>query len=202
MTRHIFFDATGQVVQSNTGGHPETVAMVTGLSYIESDEPISSPAWVQDGVLQLAPPAPSLEHQWDWATRSWRANLSAARASKIKAIEAAFLAAMDAPIAHQGARLDADSVAQRNISAKLQEIAQRRALAMPMPAETLIWRDADNSLHTFNSQDDLANWLGALAIAISERGTRLYAWSWGQKALVQAAQDQPAIDLVSEVSPY
>jgi hypothetical protein len=201
MTRHIFFDDQGRVVQTTSGGHPETVAMSTGLSYIESDEPVTGESWVDGGVLHNAPARPSPRHQWDWQSKSWVQNLSAARASKIQAIEASHAAAAVAPIQHQGARLDADVVAQYNISAKLQEIEQRRVLGVPMPAELLVWRDTDNALHVFATPDDLASWLGHLAIAIAERGTRLYLWSWGQKALALAAQDTTALEAVSEVSP-
>lgn len=147
------------------------------------------------------PPRPGPMYDWDWGSMAWVANLSAARASKVKSIEAGRETAIAAPILVAGVTLDADSVAQRNIASKLQEIAQRRALQQPMPADLLIWLDADNQLHTFDSQDALEAFLGQLTIAIAERATRAYAWSWTAKKAVADAQDAAAIQNVAETFP-
>jgi hypothetical protein len=85
-------------------------------------------------------------------------------------------------IAYEGVSLDADARSQKFIADKLAEIAAREATGADMPPELLVWRDADNQLHTFSDMPAYRQWLQGLAIAIAQRGTQAMAWSWAKKA--------------------
>lgn len=86
------------------------------------------------------------------------------------------------PITIDGVRLDADEVAQNNLSNKLLEVKERIRLNITMPKELMVWKTADNTILTFDNIDQYHDWLAAYAIAIAERGTRLYSEMWAAKS--------------------
>jgi hypothetical protein len=105
-------------------------------------------------------------------------------------IEAHREATIYAPvIVYDGVNLDADATSQRNITEKLNDIARREQENTPMPAQMLVWRDADNVMHTFADQAAMRSWLNGLAIAVGARGAQAYAWSWEKKSQLEAITD-------------
>jgi hypothetical protein len=151
-----------------------------GEAYVQSDNIIWGPAQVVDGAVVPAPESVDI-----------------VKLRKLSEIEEARRRKTEAPIAYEGAMLDADKTAQANISAKLQEIAQRLGMGISMPAELMVWRDYDNSNHVFATLVEYQSWLGRLAIAITERGTLLYGWSWQMKALVAAAETAAEVEAIT-----
>lgn len=133
------------------------------------------------------PERPSLQHHWDAASGAWVPDLAAVRELKRQAIEAERDRRIYAPIVYDGKTLDGFRASQDNLKSKLATIAQREALGLPdMAPELLVWRDAANVTHTFASQAAYKAWLGGWAIALEERGTLAYAWSWARKAQLDA----------------
>jgi hypothetical protein len=92
-------------------------------------------------------------------------------------------------IAYDNSALDADKTAQDNIKGKLEAITAREAINSSLPAELLVWRDADDNLHTFNTQAEYKAWLQGLVIAIDDRNTSLYISAWTKKAEVEALEN-------------
>jgi Domain of unknown function (DUF4376) len=200
-----FHPATGEVVQ--TAGFPggadvaQTLADAIACDWIEltENEAVAGIAYVQDGQLHLAGEPPAM-HAWDWSAKAWGPDLAAAKAAKLREIERERDRRITAVIAYAGANVDADERAQKNVSNKLAEIAQREALSQPMPTELLVWRDADNNMHAFATPGEYLAWLGGLAVAMAERGTLAYAWSWQAKAAAAAATTLAELDAISLTS--
>lgn len=91
------------------------------------------------------------------------------------------------PIAYDGKLLDADEMAILNINGKLREI--EASLALNLPVENLVWRDADDEDHSWETVEAYHIWLQGLVIAISARGTLLYGISWHKQAELTALTD-------------
>lgn len=140
----------------------------------------------ESGQMVRFPERP-LYSSWDWDQKSWLPDLVALRAYKLKAITKQFEESRVAPVEYDGALLDADLVAQKNVSDKLVEISSREAAGTPMPDQLLVWRDADNLMHTFEDQASYKAWLQGLVVAMATRGTMAYVTSWTRKAQLEAA---------------
>ena len=109
------------------------------------------------------------------------------QAAKLAAVEAERDARIRAAIAYNGRMVDADQRAQQNITDKISELTAREATGTAMPLETMVWRDADNQTATFETEAEMKMWLQGLVIAITQRGTEAYTWSWQVKELVNTA---------------
>lgn len=155
--------------------------------------------YIERGAPQPIPPRPSAGHVFDFASKAWvdARTVNDLKAAKRIAIEAERRRRTVSPIAYDGALLDADKTAQENIANKLLEIGQRMELGQPMPQELLFWRDHDNIDHTFDTVEEYRAWLGGLAVAITERGTQAYAWSWQAKAALAAADSIQAVEAIT-----
>ena len=73
-------------------------------------------------------------------------------------------------------------------------------LGQPIPAEQLVWRDADNVTHAFADLATYKAWLQGFAIALGARGTMAFAWSWQKKAQLESLssfEDIVAFDPIS-----
>jgi hypothetical protein len=113
--------------------HIGFVDSATQYHDLATDEPVNIPE------------RPSSYHVFDWPTHTWVADLDAIRTAKRQAIEAQREALIYAPlIVYDGKTLDAEARSQRNITEKLNDITRREQESDPMPAEMLMWRDADN----------------------------------------------------------
>lgn len=136
---------------------------------------------------------PSIHHEWNGKTKSWQPNVAAAKAAKIQELQRERSHHNFLPITLNGIRLDADATAQKNLSDKLQEVRERLRLGIDMPPDLLVWKDHDNIVHTWDSEQAYHDWLAGFAIALAERGTRLYAAAWAHKAAIAALADVEAV---------
>ena len=102
-----------------------------------------------------------------------------------------------APIEYQGRMLDSNARAQSNISNKINEINARIQTGQAMPESLMMWLDANNQVVTFDSQEQMRDWLQGLVIAITQRGTEAYAWSWQVKDQLRALESKDAIETFS-----
>jgi hypothetical protein len=123
---------------------------------------------------------------WDWntTTNMWVKNKKRATATQLKDIDALRLKKDLQPIAYDSKVLDADETARRNILGKLAEISAANALNLSV--DSLVWRDADNVTHVFDTLPSYKAWLQGLVCAISARATNLYLTAWMHKENVKA----------------
>ena len=98
------------------------------------------------------------------------------------------------PIVYDGKNLDADVTAQTNISGKIAQI--QNEIALSVPSTDLVWKDADNVVHTWINVNAYLEWLQGLQIAIANRTTALYQTAWTGKSAVDA------LTTVQEVIDY
>ena len=84
---------------------------------------------------------------------------------------------------------DGDNTAQTNLKNKIEEVRGRLALGIAMPSELLVWRDINNQTHSWTDINNYYQFLQSYAIALAERGTRLYIKMWQHKAAIQALID-------------
>lgn len=85
------------------------------------------------------------------------------------------------PITVDNITVDADEKARSNISLKLREIEMKLSINQVIPETYLVWKDADNQLHTWNDAEIYKTWLQNVFIAIAERTTQLYQELWTKK---------------------
>ncbi len=134
-------------------------------------------------TLELKGLQPTKYHVFNYVTHLWEApqSIEQLKADKKAAVEAEFVRRVYAPITYDSKLLDADFNSQFNLSSKIAELAARDT-GTPLPVDQLIWRDANNITHTFADLATYRAWLNGLVIAISERATVSYMWSWQKKA--------------------
>ncbi len=89
-----------------------------------------------------------------------------------------------ATIAYDGKNLDANEIAQTNISGKIAQLQNELTLALP--SNDLFWKDADNIVHTWTDPAVYLEWLQGLQVQIASRTTLLYNTAWTGKAAVDA----------------
>lgn len=96
-------------------------------------------------------------------------------------------------ISVDGVMFDGDAKAQANVKAKLEEVRARLELDLPMAMDLMVWRDANNVNHQWGSLIEYNDFLLRYAIALSERGSRLYADMWRHKekidSLIESGED-------------
>ena len=142
---------------------------------------------------------PLYECSWNPETEEWldARDVSTLKSAKSAAIEAERDRRISAPIEYLERLVDADARAQGNITDKINEINAREQIGSPMPVATMIWRDAENTNVTFESQDAMKAWLQGLVIAITQRGTEAYAWSWEVKNQLRSLDSKEEVEAFS-----
>jgi hypothetical protein len=135
-------------------------------------------------------PRPGPAFMWGSAARKWSEPASVTRARLKAAIETERDRRIFASIAVGGSDYDADVRSQQNLADKLASISSREQLGLaPMDASACVWRDAANVTHSYSDQTAYKAWLSSFAVALADRGTAAYAWSWQKKADLDAAAD-------------
>ena len=142
---------------------------------------------------------PLYECSWNPETEEWldARDVSTLKSAKSAAIEAERDRRISAPIEYLGRLVDADARAQGNIANKISEINARIQLGQPMPGSLMMWLDANNQAVTFDSQEQMRDWLQGLVIAITQRGSEAYSWSWQVKDQLRALEIKDAIEAFS-----
>jgi hypothetical protein len=167
--------------------------LTIGEAFISSEEYINdSLFFIDEGIATAFPAKPSMYHIWDWETKAYilsAEQLNLAKLEKLKLVNRVRANLSLEPIPYDNKTLDADTQAQSNINGKLQEIFARGAKNTPLTSGEMFWKDADNVIHSWGSQENYKLWLQGLVIAISSRNTELYATAWTKKAEVEALTD-------------
>lgn len=162
---------------------------------VSTEDLFSSFAYVSQGWVHIGL-QPSEYHRWYPATESWQLDWGRAREAKKFALEAELARRLLSPITLGGITLDADVVAQKNLSDKLQGVRERMRLGVQMDADLLIWRDEANVTHVWPDLESYHDWLSGFTIALEDRGTRMYLASWTHKANIDAlvaAEDEEGL---------
>lgn len=188
---------TGQVLFSGDGQNPEVFeneerAVALGVR--------RDAGWIDAvGSHHALPERPSIFHEWDWSTKQWvdARPIEAILAQKVVQVNQERDRRISAPIEYLGRRVDANARAQSNITNKINEINARIQMGQEMPEGLMIWLDADNQVKTFGSQEEMRDWLQGLVIAITQRGTEAYSWSWQVKDQLRALDSKSAIEAFS-----
>ena len=160
--------------------------------------------WIKDGVATEYATKnylnmPSYPCTWSPESEQWvdARDLKELIAVKLREVEDERDKRISAPIEYLGRTVDADARAQGNITDKINEINAREQIGSSMPVATMIWRDAENTNVTFESQDAMKAWLQGLVIAITQRGTEAYAWSWGVKNQLRSLDSKEEVEAFS-----
>ena len=160
--------------------------------------------WIKDGVATEYATKnylnmPSYPCTWSPESEQWvdARDLKELIAMKLREVEDERDRRISSPIEYLGRTVDADARAQGNITDKINEINAREQIGSPMPVATMIWRDAENTNVTFESQDAMKAWLQGLVIAITQRGTEAYAWSWEVKSQLRSLDSKEEVEAFS-----
>lgn len=186
------YNDSGEIVKMLDTNSIETAELnADGYSLMQVDADVSDDTHYFDDDHQLVamPPRPSAKHTFDYTTKSWRdpRTVDDLKAEKAIEIERERDARIVAPVVvYDGLNLDADARATENLTKKLTEVNSRISRGSGMPSPMLVWRDHDNVVHQFEDIAAYKDWLDGFAIALGERGTLAYAWSWQKKTALAA----------------
>lgn len=140
----------------------------------------------KNGEWLIRPARPTEFHEWDRESESWLPNIVEAKKTLKADVQNELSRRSVSPIVVGDIVLDADAVAQNNLANKLQEVNERIRLGMPMPSDLLVWKDASNAVRCWANIESYKDWLSTFAIALAERGTRLYQAAWSHKDAIEA----------------
>jgi hypothetical protein len=159
--------------------------------YVECEQTLQHDLYyVENGVLVQRDSAPSGYHTFDFTTKQWivtSIDLDLAKLDKKKLISDKVNQLRYSTIVYDGKNLDANEIAQTNISGKIAQLQNELALALP--SNDLFWKDADNIVHTWTDPAVYLEWLQGLQVQIASRATLLYNTAWTGKAAIDAFTD-------------
>lgn len=158
-----------------------------GETWLETEEAVSDLThYAVDGNLVAMPAKPSPHHVWDWVSKSWWGDLEGAQTARKILADAERIRRNLLPITYDGKFLDGDGTAQKNLSDKLAGVKERLRLGIPMEPAVMVWKDAGNAVHQWSNLQAYYDWLAGFAIALEDRGTRLYLSWWQHKLQIDA----------------
>lgn len=128
---------------------------------------------------------PSQYHSFNWTTKKWEEDLQLAQSAKRAEIDLERQRRNLLPIEVNEILLDADLVAQKNLADKLAGVKERIRLGLGMLPALMVWKDANNVVHSWASLQNYCDWLAGYVIALEDRGTRIYAHAWSLKAALE-----------------
>lgn len=188
MTSYTYYNSTTGKIEANYAGEnviemDKCYPMMTRIDgnyeeefyYIENENAVEKPV------------RPTPFHQFDYSTKDWillTEQLEKAKTKKKHDITNYANWLHLEPIEYDNKLLDADRVAQQNISGKITEL--QNDIALSITSTNLFWKDADNVVHTWTDAADYLIWLQGLFNAITSRRTNLYTISWQGKAEIDA----------------
>jgi hypothetical protein len=188
----IIYEKSTGIVDKAIHGHPDAVALNVGdgQAFIEVESEVVAQlpeySYVEGGRWITAPAQPSPYHAWDWPTKSWIADLSAAASARARDVAIELDRRNSAPCAG----FDADKLSRDRISSMIARLQRGDGL----PAGWIGWRDASNDMHWVadDAATVLAN-LTALSRAIENREQALLIAAWQHKAAIAALTSVEAL---------
>lgn len=189
--RYLFYTNDGYIKLQYSGEClDKMIELNPTLNYIATSAENVENCYIENGELIEKPVKPSPFHTFDYTTKDWillGEQLEVAKANKKSAITQQADWIHLQPIQYDGKLLDADQVAQANISGKITEL--KNDIELNYPSNNLFWKDANNVVHTWTDAGEYLAWLQGLFNKISMRRTELYAISWQGKEIVDSLSD-------------
>ena len=136
---------------------------------------------------------PSEFYVMDKLNKTWIPNYEGLRQQLARALDQERARQNQYAIEVNAVMFDGNNTAQTNLKNKIEEVRSRIELGIAMPAELLVWRDANNQTHSWPDINSYYQFLQSYAIALADRGTRLYLTMWQHKANIAALEDIDAI---------
>ncbi len=188
MLSYTYYNSTTGKIEANYAGEnviemDKCYPMMTRIDgnyeeefyYIENENAVEKPV------------RPTPFHQFDYSIKDWillTEQLEKAKTKKKQDITNYANWLHLEPIAYDNKLLDADRVAQQNISGKITEL--KNNIDLGITSFLFVWRDANNNDHTWSNHIAYLTWLQGLFNAITNRRTNLYTISWQGKAEVES----------------
>jgi len=193
------FNEHGEILQSIICPEDD-LQYYNNFIFLQSDDVIEQDQYyipdINNPVKTLLTGRPSDYHQYDYVNKQWvilDEYLDTSKIDKKNEINNTMNKLRFAIIVYDGKNLDVDVTAQTNISGKIAQI--QNEIALSVPSTDLVWKDADNVVHTWISVNAYLEWLQGLQIAIAHRTSALYQTIWTGKAAVDALSNvQEVID--------
>ena len=146
-----------------------------------------------DGIWQQLGAPPSPNYRIDQINKVWVPDYDRVQSQISRQLDQERNRRNQYDIEVNGVMFDGNNTAQTNLKSKIEEVRNRIELGIAMPAELLVWRDANNQTHNWADIQSYYQFLQSYAIALADRGTRLYMKMWQHKAVIAALTDVDAI---------
>lgn len=168
MTYHLYRRPNGQL---EVNEYKLSLEIFPGYSYVSEyeDKPDLS-------MLELA------------ADNTVQLSLDKSKAALVARIEQERDLRLVAPVlVYDGINLDADQLAKNNLADVLTRVNSTLTQGQELLPQELVWKDHDNFIRTFPDTLSYKNWLDGFVMALGQRNTAIWAWSWQKKAELAAA---------------
>ena len=153
-----------------------------------------------DGIWQQLGAQPSPNYRIDQINKAWVPDYDRVQSQISRQLDQERHRRNQYAIEVNAVMFDGNNTAQTNLKNKLEEVHSRIELGIGMPAELLVWRDSNDQTHTWSDIESYYQFLQTYAIALADRGTRLYLTMWQHKAAIQALVD--AGEDVEQIAAY
>lgn len=192
MAYTIYNPNTGQIMRVGCVSNPDDVSVQaqTGEAVIEAQ---GNPAtqYVTNDALVNMPPQPASYYTFDWPSKTWVIPINAltvAQSARSDYIDAQLeIAIANSTVAYNGNSYQVDRVSSGLITSTVTAVQA----GIPLPTG-FAWRTSNNINVPFAQADLVA--LGGLAL---QNTNTLYAHSWTQKALINAATTVDAVNAIN-----
>lgn len=183
----VYSKENGMVLFSGEGDDPKALENETRAVLLGDTK---DGGWISsEGHHHNVPQQPDSGYEWDWDTKEWvnKTSIEDYRQIAIAQINKERSRRLTAPVEYQGHRVDAHTTAMGNITSKIAELNALAELGVEPDKESLSWRNADNQNVRFATSAEMKAWLLGLVVAVSQRNSAVYAWSWAEKEAARSA---------------
>jgi len=194
MRYYVFTDSNGRIVGHGTvqeGNEGLLIPPTSGTLYLDIPGNNARNQYVANGVLVDIPAQPASYYTFDWPTKTWviPANaLTDAQTARSSYIDAQLeIVIASSTVTYNGNSYQVDRVSSGLITSAVVAVGA----GIPLPTG-FVWRTSNNINVPFAQADLVA--LGGLAL---QNTNTLYAHSWAQKALINAATTIDAVNAIT-----
>lgn len=183
----VYSKENGMVLFSGDGDDPMALENETRAVLLDEKK---DGGWISsDGQHHAVPQRPGSDYEWDWATKEWvsKNSIEDYRQIAIAKINKERSLRLASPVEYQGHWVDAHATAMGNITSKIAELNALAELGVEPDVESLYWRNADNQNVWFAAASEMKAWLLGLVVAVSQRNSAVYSWSWAKKEAASSA---------------
>lgn len=168
----VYKQATGEILRcGRCSGDDLALQAKAGEVAIEGEYPRRQYYWSGSAMVTF-PAKPSETASWDWSSKSWQVDLTAAKAARWEAMKKARQEAIDAPLVTPYGIFDSGFQARDNIAKTAQGIQTYAGSFSPAELPTVEFTLWDDSVATLSAQEmiDVAKRLFVKIQAAYSRG--------------------------------